>query len=661
MGEQATAQLANAAVLSPPVESVFLQRKCDCGNHTIGGAECDSCKKEKGAGSGHTLQRAAYGSASGDEVPPIVHEVLNSPGQPLDAATRAFFEPRFGHDFSHVRVHGDAHAADSVRAVNALAYTVGQNIVFGPGLFHTRSVAGRQLLAHELAHTIQQRTTASPLPASLEMTAPQDTTEQYAEAAASAAMRSLPIASVRNEPPKLARQSELHSVTTQLTTPIPEQTEQQDQSPYVNVVPDKSTGKTSVFVNNRLVYEIEFPNAQGALTTESSWNAASRQFSLKLTVTEGAKVVMSPEAGELVTDPNVHFEVAQLSLPNGLPILVQQGQAKTVIKGLPKDPDLKRSITAVQDEETYPETTSPPPEEEHLMPEEGGGIWDAVGEYVHGALDIIGWVPVFGEVADAINAIIYLVEGRYADAAISGLSIIPIVGDMGKIGRWTVKGMKELGEKSIQHGTQEIIEGVTAKGSKEFVEQTTKKGGKELTESSIERTEKELVEREEKEAIEEASEQTAKPKESEKGAKSEGKQSKGKDEQKRKRRKKECTEAEKAILSAAKDAACKTEKSSCNVNDTIEQMMLKVAIAHACVDARTNYQRKCFTKTDPEWANHQSKIAEFRCAAYKCLMKIRNKQLAEKKRRGEIIPGASLIAAAKKPKPCQVQQVDREN
>jgi hypothetical protein len=90
------------------------------------------------------------------DAPPIVHDVLNAPGQPLDAATRAFFEPRFGHDFSHVRVHAGGRAAQSARDVNARAYTVGGHIVFGAGLFSPESRDGRRLLAHELAHVVQQ-------------------------------------------------------------------------------------------------------------------------------------------------------------------------------------------------------------------------------------------------------------------------------------------------------------------------------------------------------------------------------------------------------------------------------------------------------------------------------------------------------------------------
>jgi hypothetical protein len=88
--------------------------------------------------------------------PPIVHKVLRSPGQLLHGATRAFMESRFGHDFRNVRVHTDAQAANSARALDALAYTVGHDVVFGREQYSPSSTKGRQLLAHELAHVIQQ-------------------------------------------------------------------------------------------------------------------------------------------------------------------------------------------------------------------------------------------------------------------------------------------------------------------------------------------------------------------------------------------------------------------------------------------------------------------------------------------------------------------------
>jgi LysM repeat protein len=101
------------------------------------------------------------GNSGGIAAPPIVHDVLRSPGQPLDAATRAFMEPRFGHDFSKVRVHADGRAAESSRAIMARAYTVGADIVFGNGQFAPATSEGRSLLAHELTHAVQQNFSAN--------------------------------------------------------------------------------------------------------------------------------------------------------------------------------------------------------------------------------------------------------------------------------------------------------------------------------------------------------------------------------------------------------------------------------------------------------------------------------------------------------------------
>ena len=108
--------------------------------------------------------RLAAGSQPEGEAPPIVHDVLRSPGQPLELAARTFMESRFGHDFSKVRVRTGAHAADSARAVQARAYTVGQDIVFGAGQYAPGTREGRLLLAHELVHVIQQHAGAVSMP-----------------------------------------------------------------------------------------------------------------------------------------------------------------------------------------------------------------------------------------------------------------------------------------------------------------------------------------------------------------------------------------------------------------------------------------------------------------------------------------------------------------
>jgi hypothetical protein len=79
-------------------------------------------------------------------------------GTPLPGASRAYFEPRFGHDFSRVRVHTGSEAAAGARAVRARAYTVGSHIVFGSGEYAPDSMSGKRLLAHELTHVVQQNT-----------------------------------------------------------------------------------------------------------------------------------------------------------------------------------------------------------------------------------------------------------------------------------------------------------------------------------------------------------------------------------------------------------------------------------------------------------------------------------------------------------------------
>jgi len=155
---------------------VLLQRKCACGQHTTGG-ECHDCKKKH-----DKLQRYPASSLNANAVPLIVHEVLRSPGEPLDEKTRGLMESRFGHDFSRVRVHTDLHAAQSARAVHALAYTVGRNLVFESGQYSPGTARGTALLAHELTHVVQQ-SRVSPASDQLSIAPENDPSEREADAA----------------------------------------------------------------------------------------------------------------------------------------------------------------------------------------------------------------------------------------------------------------------------------------------------------------------------------------------------------------------------------------------------------------------------------------------------------------------------------------------
>lgn len=150
------------------------------------------------------LQRRESAQKQPAAVPPIIHDVLRSPGQPLDAETRAYMEPRFGHDFSKVRVHTDARAAESARAVNAQAYTVGRDVAFGAGQFAPASPAGLRLLAHELAHTVQQRGAGSNAGPELRIEPPGSPGEREADDLASKIAESLPGAAADPAVPNVA-------------------------------------------------------------------------------------------------------------------------------------------------------------------------------------------------------------------------------------------------------------------------------------------------------------------------------------------------------------------------------------------------------------------------------------------------------------------------
>ena len=190
------------AALPKPAAPAFpmrglLQRKCACGGETVVGGECAECARKKGKlqrklriGAAndpleHEADRVAdqvmsqsaetaigdspprmqrLGDSGGDfegEVPASVTRTLASSGRPLDASLRQTFEPRFGRDFSRVRVHQGGMAEQSTRDVNARAYTVGSHIVFGAGEFVAGSAMGQRLLAHELVHTVQQENTSN--------------------------------------------------------------------------------------------------------------------------------------------------------------------------------------------------------------------------------------------------------------------------------------------------------------------------------------------------------------------------------------------------------------------------------------------------------------------------------------------------------------------
>ena len=197
---------------------MMLQRKCACGQHT-GGADCEQCKKTHGV-----LQR----HPAGKPVPPIVHNVLSSSGQPLEAGARAFMERRFGHDFSQVRVHTDGLAVQSAADINAHAYATGHHIVFAPGAYAPSSKNGQETLAHELAHVVQQQKSGLPPGITtqgedLRISQPGDPAELEAERAAAEVLQDrgaahpIAISSSPASPQMISRQPKPEPATAQPT------------------------------------------------------------------------------------------------------------------------------------------------------------------------------------------------------------------------------------------------------------------------------------------------------------------------------------------------------------------------------------------------------------------------------------------------------------
>ena len=183
-------------------------------------------------------------TAPDTEAAPLVQDVLRSPGQPLNPATRNFLEPRLGQDFSGVRVHTDAPAAASARAVSANAYTVGRDIVFSESRFAPETQSGLRLLAHELAHVVQQGGARSPhsAPSTKGMFGPvAEGAEREADAAADAI--------IGGRPQRLARRAGLagslqrdafHTPSVSVRSPVFEETVTQ----LTELMPARSLSRT---------------------------------------------------------------------------------------------------------------------------------------------------------------------------------------------------------------------------------------------------------------------------------------------------------------------------------------------------------------------------------------------------------------------------------
>lgn len=170
----------------------------------MGWARCERANQAAFLSPNGFLRRHATGAAPG-HVPGLVHDVLLSPGRPLEASTRATMEPRFGRDFSGVRVHDDAKASQSTAAVQANAYTAGRDIVFAQGRYAPQTQTGAHLLAHELAHVSHEDTRRGALPN--QIGAAHSHEEHVADRAADDVVRGRSVSTAGGDASRLNRQA----------------------------------------------------------------------------------------------------------------------------------------------------------------------------------------------------------------------------------------------------------------------------------------------------------------------------------------------------------------------------------------------------------------------------------------------------------------------
>jgi hypothetical protein len=435
-----------------------VQRKCDCQ-----GKDCDNCEKQS---IGPRIQtKRISGGVPGEVCAPIVGEVLKSAGQALDSSTRAFMESRFGADFGRVRLHTDAKATMSAQSVNASAYTVGNNIVFGVGQYSPGTETGKRLLAHELTHVIQQGSTTSQsnFPTSERVNTGRKNKIEPEESSTLARQvdRSL-------ETPVLQRV--FHTVM--MRSPLP--------------------FSSTVNICHRLLKSRDFKVSKGGLkvSLDARWHGPSegaasceehRQTPYHVTLTQ-KNTFLDSDYGTCEFDPG--------KLNNRIWTGVPAGEYYLTISTNNTNPHccLDGEIDVTEAADLAGESCTQIPEDETL-------------EILHTALDLAGLIPVLGAIPDGINAGIYAIEGDWTSAGISVAAMIPIFGEgviVTKLGvKVTRKAVQRVGKKGLELGfkeakaTAKVLEKEALVVEKEALKESAEAGGKaatkEVTEVALKR------------------------------------------------------------------------------------------------------------------------------------------------------------------------------
>jgi len=338
-------------------------------------------------------RRAAPGSGTTSEVPPIVYQVLREPGQPLDHATRGLMEERFGHDFSRVRVHTDSHAAESANVINALAYTVGRHVVFGaPKPSPAGGIESERLLAHELTHVLQQGYRDVAWFDKLQLGSADSIYECEANGVAGEFATTPAAADVARPVLQHSGQSMV------MRTPI---------------------FSSTIDIEHNYLKSRQFHVSQGGLivTTNATWEAPDWQGPEPPECGPDRFAIELRSPGWFVDSPYGTCEFAMgrsvsrqwTNLPeNDYYLGINAYDHRPICR-------LRGDIEVSQERELAGEScTVPPPGPLAIL---------------HGALAVAGMIPALGVIPDAIDAGIYVIQGDWTSAGISAVAMVPVFGD----------------------------------------------------------------------------------------------------------------------------------------------------------------------------------------------------------------------------------------
>jgi len=421
------------------------------------------------------LQRKNGDAAERASLSQVVHETLRSPGRPLDAATRAFMEPRFGHDFGQVQVHADEQAAESARAVSALAYTVGSDLVFGAGQYAPGTSEGQRLIAHELAHAVQQNGRHPDFQGDLTISQSGDTAEIEAKAIAGQVMAGQPVQVQVAQGAAIARapedeEYEIEPVAVTSSADAPTSFPGDITAEPVELPPTTTNDVTEVAVEGTVDMgqggaggnpDSDLPRTDGTAGTggaelSSDGSGAGGAGGVEVRPIDGGGGAVGTGGAELSNDSGGGAGGA-----GGVEVRPVDGGGGA--RGASGSPE---------------------------APQEGNG---GVPEWLHTTLDVVGLIPGVGDLADLANAGLYAAEGRNEEALLSAAAAIPFLGDEVTLGKLAAKGEKELAKAGVKKGAKEVVEAGAEKGAKEVVEAGAEKGAKETVEAGAEKESKELA------------------------------------------------------------------------------------------------------------------------------------------------------------------------